>query len=322
VGKRFKSRIYGKRDWLYVTFVAICLIAYFFIFPPSFLKQYESSHFVFSEYKEFTFGADTVKGLHPSKPNSITMRRIHPHFGGSAVDGSYTVDDATIEAAFFLINLNDRGMSLHKGKAKQTGEGEAWYTPWFPPSTIETAFECKPSSAAVYSVHPMVRFEMNVKSGIVFIDEWCFEQSSLGSSFVATTQILTPSGRAAIESLKVGDRVIGFDPTSNQKREGVVTRIFSRSDTDFILINESLLVTPKHPFAAVVNSRINWVKAESLSVGDCLVNEKNSCTIITQISRSGMPLTPVFNIQVSATENYFVVMRGEAVLVHNKTYSF
>lgn len=144
----------------------------------------------------------------------------------------------------------------------------------------------------------------------------------INSSFPAGTKILTPTGAKLIEDSEVGDEVISFDEIGKEKKISRIEKIFTRKASNFILINNQLETTEKHPFALIDSSNkgnIIWKIAGELKMEDCMFITIDHCEKVNAIENISRQPTTVFNLQVSGSQNYFVNLGRNYVLVHNKT---
>jgi RHS repeat-associated protein len=64
--------------------------------------------------------------------------------------------------------------------------------------------------------------------------------SACGLSFSAETQVATPSGEKAIDTLQVGDQVQAFDPATNKQSTQTVQHVFINHDTDLLDVTLAL----------------------------------------------------------------------------------
>lgn len=133
------------------------------------------------------------------------------------------------------------------------------------------------------------------------------------SCFLAGTLVDTPDGPRAIESLRVGDRIISMDTGSGQTLVTTIRQVFHHPADivrGYLVINKYLKVTSNHPIAT---SR-GYVPAGELSIGEPL-RAWNGWQFVMSIERVDMPV-PTYNIQTDhETHNYF----ADGILAHNKT---
>lgn len=132
-----------------------------------------------------------------------------------------------------------------------------------------------------------------------------------GTSFVAGTPVLTPTGPVNVEDLRVGNRVLGLDENA-----GEVTRLFTRVASDVVTLQlgglQGLLVTTReHPYW--VDGR-GWVKAKSLAPGDRLRTGSGGTVPVLTVELS-TEAARVFNIEVEPSHVFQVGLDG--IIAHN-----
>jgi hypothetical protein len=140
--------------------------------------------------------------------------------------------------------------------------------------------------------------------------------------FAAGTRITMADGTTqAIETIRVGERVVTFDPATSSLGEGTVTETFAhdaeQSTSGTLLINGDLEATPNHPFF----SGGAWVRADQLRVGGELLELASSgATMLSASTGSVRSIAArpghirTFNLEVEGAHDYF----ANGVLVHNK----
>ncbi|MGB5770317.1 MAG: Hint domain-containing protein, partial [Crocosphaera sp.] len=115
--------------------------------------------------------------------------------------------------------------------------------------------------------------------------------SARGGCFSGQTQILTPLGTQAIETLQVGDQVITQNLQTSQLETGKIGKIQVISSPDYYVINHQISVTGTHPFYVMKNQGWKLRKVQDLKVGDSLIHKDNSEIKITDISYINQPIT-------------------------------
>jgi hypothetical protein len=143
------------------------------------------------------------------------------------------------------------------------------------------------------------------------------------SCFALGTNVLTPSGPVAIESLRPGDLVVAFDRERRVTVHSQVTRTWRHHDRAYRVLalpgGGELGVTESHPVFDLGSGRF-------LPVAD--VAARGSLAMLSDDSKSG-PLAPasiawndarrthgdVIDIAVEGHANFF----AEGILVHNKS---
>ena len=138
--------------------------------------------------------------------------------------------------------------------------------------------------------------------------------------FLAGTQISTPTGLIAIESLLPGDTVLSIDPNSSEPVFALVHSIHSSMATGYLLIEttdgNSVKVTEHHPF--FTSERRQFCAANSLVPGDSLwVWSGNTLksTLISNITKVTGSVA-VYHLVIDRNPHTFL---SNGYLVHNKT---
>ncbi|MCX6125132.1 MAG: Hint domain-containing protein [Proteobacteria bacterium] len=129
--------------------------------------------------------------------------------------------------------------------------------------------------------------------------------------FPAGTKVQTPTGEVNIETIKIGDEVMGFDLAANKLIAVHVTRTYvHHSDKKLMRITlpdlPAIEVTPEHPLFSA--TRNEWVTAGSLSVGESLqqLSSENKVTPVGISAVDDHPNTAdVYNFETDVTKNYF-----------------
>jgi RHS repeat-associated protein len=164
---------------------------------------------------------------------------------------------------------------------------------------------------------------------------------SLLGCFPAGTQVATEHGPVAIETLRSGDRVWGYDIKHD---EWSLRNVSERYKHDYegpmvavTLGNVTFEATGNHPFWVVSGEGLEqretgpdvpepptdartpgrWVKAESLREGDVLLLKGNRLAPVTGLA-SRFAREEVYNLQVESVHTYAV--GPMAALVHNKPH--
>ena len=135
--------------------------------------------------------------------------------------------------------------------------------------------------------------------------------------FVEGTQIITINGKVPIEKIREGDLVWAKDPQTGAEGYKSVTRTFINKTNSIVKItvdSEEINTTPKHPFWVIDKG---WMNAEELEVGDKLLRNDNSISIVKSICTETLTEGKnVYNFEVADYHTYFVSDLG--ILVHNK----
>lgn len=141
----------------------------------------------------------------------------------------------------------------------------------------------------------------------------------LTSCFAAGTRVRVPGGTRAVESLRVGDAVLAFDPMRGVVAERVV-RTFKHRERPLLRVTSDRSVTyttAEHPYFM---ERAGFVPALALSEGTRLRGFDAGAGTVGEEARviAVAPLTvsaDVWNLSVSGPRTYF----ADDVLVHNKS---
>ncbi len=140
--------------------------------------------------------------------------------------------------------------------------------------------------------------------------------------FAAGTRIATPTGQRAIESISVGEAVLGYDHRQNKVVSRLVTATHRHVGSSFRLLklgDKRLGVTDEHPIYDGMARRYRpaaEIRRGSRLLGATYEARQRSAVPIevTAVSRTPLLRGTVYNISVAGTQNYF----AEGILVHNK----
>ena len=137
--------------------------------------------------------------------------------------------------------------------------------------------------------------------------------SSRGNScFPAGTKVQTPTGEINVESVKVGDEVLGFDFATGKTVAVHVTQThihhFDAKLKKLTLSDGATLeVTPEHPLYS--ETRLGFVKAGELVAGEQLKvldgDRKVQALEIGSVADESNN-DDVYNLETDTTKNYFV----------------
>jgi hypothetical protein len=129
------------------------------------------------------------------------------------------------------------------------------------------------------------------------------------SSFPEGTEVLTPNGRVAIESLREGDLVIARDEDNGVSGVFPVTALISRTAAEVIwltLENEAgqttrMGVTSEHPLFVVDDG---WTDAKEVVVGDLIRDAELLPLTVLAVEIDATP-TRVHNLEIADAHTYF-----------------
>ena len=130
--------------------------------------------------------------------------------------------------------------------------------------------------------------------------------------FPAGTKVQTLSGEVNIESIKIGDEVLGYDFATGKVTPVHVTRTYvHHHDATLISIAlpelPTIEITPEHPLFSV--SRNTWITAGALAAGEQIqqlsTKDKVASVVISSVSEHANT-ADVFNFETDVTGNYFV----------------
>ncbi|NSX56968.1 PKD domain-containing protein [Parasulfitobacter algicola] len=133
--------------------------------------------------------------------------------------------------------------------------------------------------------------------------------ASEGSSFVRGTEVLTPSGLVAIETLREGDLVVARDEETGQSLVSPVTAVMKRQATDVLWLTledgsgqvSRLGVTAEHPLFAV---GAGWLPAGDVTPGD-QIRDKDLQVLTVLAAESDASPQIVHNLEIEGPHTYF-----------------
>ena len=141
--------------------------------------------------------------------------------------------------------------------------------------------------------------------------------------FLAGTRVATPVGPVAIELLRTGDLVFGYDEATAEVRivevlaglTGQTARVVTVVVSDGQDTESEIEATGEHPFWVVGHG---WVAAASLQEGDLLFDGIRGSSRVSHIAEESRSVR-THNLTVAVVSNYFVVTTdGDWLLVHNQ----
>jgi len=139
--------------------------------------------------------------------------------------------------------------------------------------------------------------------------------------FPAGTLVMTPHGQQAIQTLRVGDRVLAEDPMSGTVEAEPVQAVIHDPVSPLIAVDLSdgsaITVTADHPFWVDAGAQLagpGWFAAGSLRMGDALRTANGTPVMVVGLRRD-VGTAVVYTLTVATDHTFFV---GPArVLVHN-----
>ncbi|MBM3251645.1 MAG: hypothetical protein FJZ11_02525 [Candidatus Omnitrophica bacterium] len=147
------------------------------------------------------------------------------------------------------------------------------------------------------------------EEGQLIHEVWRYVTSG-GLCFLSGTPILMADGTTKpIEQIQIGDKVLAFNEKTGDMQEDKVVKLSVHNAKKYLIVNESLKVTPEHPFY----SEGKWVEIGSLKIGDKLLKYPGQIQEITSIKEIEEETT-VYNLEVEPSHTYF----ANDLLVHNK----
>lgn len=132
-----------------------------------------------------------------------------------------------------------------------------------------------------------------------------------GGCFGRGTPILMEDGSLLpIEKVKVGDQVLTFFGENERVLKPAIVQGISRHSVDeYLVINNSLEVTPEHKM--FVNG--DWKYAGDIKIGDTLIGHDGTIQKVYSVAKKDAPDTLVYNIVVGKYHTYF----AGGYFVHN-----
>jgi hypothetical protein len=135
------------------------------------------------------------------------------------------------------------------------------------------------------------------------------------SCFARGTAVRTIEGPKAIETLRIGDRLLVQDADSGALQVQPIVQVYHNPPSETVRVTiagEAIVATPIHRFWVAGRG---WVRAEALKAGD-RVRTLEGISTVDSVGAS--EVQPVFNLEVAAGESYFVGAAG--TLVHDNTF--
>ena len=107
-----------------------------------------------------------------------------------------------------------------------------------------------------------------------------------------------------IEQIKVGDKILSFDVNSRSSLTGIVLEVTSHDIQEYLVVNETLKITPSHGVWIDERDYVYSKRAKDLDCGDILVDENNKSVEVTSIRRELKP-TRVYNLIIENNTPFF-----------------
>jgi hypothetical protein len=129
------------------------------------------------------------------------------------------------------------------------------------------------------------------------------------------TLVITAAGPVAIGSLREGDTLLTWDPSSGVTLQGVVLEVHRRMTLSFVEVRAGgvdIRATGRHPFWVVEQG--DWISASNLNIGDHLLMADGSLLPIESLQIVEAAGASTVDLSISPYSTYFV---GPGVLVHN-----
>jgi hypothetical protein len=184
---------------------------------------------------------------------------------------------------------------------KEDGDPKVWWNAWKDYNELYTP-----------DVLPTYETEQQLDYTQQFVRE--FRYGRTASCFVAGTPVWTPSGKVAIETVKIGDLVLSQNPHTGELNYRPVVNTTVRPPSGTINIgieNETIVTTRGHRMWV---TGLGWKMAKLLEAGQQLVTVSGSVDL--QSATKGEEAV-AYNLEVGQFHTYFV---GESrLLVHDNT---
>jgi RHS repeat-associated protein len=145
----------------------------------------------------------------------------------------------------------------------------------------------------------------------------------MGNSFIGNTRVLMADGsEQTIGQVKVGDKIANSSPGNSRTQVDTVAEIhvtYSDHDYDQLTVAtpggpETVTSTAEHLYWNVATS--NWAKADNLNIGDRL-DTPGEGSVIVIATRHYTARQATYNLTISHTHTYYVIVGTVPVLVHN-----
>ena len=127
--------------------------------------------------------------------------------------------------------------------------------------------------------------------------------------FLPGTKISTLNGYKNIEDVKIGDKILSYNESSEETAVSEVLNTFTHETDGYLIINEKLKLTGNHPI--FLNGK--WARTDFAKLNDYLTDINGSKILIKSIKNIDSDET-VYNLEVKSTHTYY----AEDIIVHNK----
>ncbi len=144
---------------------------------------------------------------------------------------------------------------------------------------------------------------------------YSYSQLYYSSCFLPGTQVALADGSTkSIEDIKTGDIILSYDLANRRTFPQVVSKLLVHKDVQggYLNINGTIKVTGNHLMWSP--SRNAWITAESLSIGDTLLNSDGNAYTVSSIEHVDGTNT-VYNISLPGPYHAYF---ADGVLVHNE----
>ncbi|MEJ5357355.1 MAG: polymorphic toxin-type HINT domain-containing protein [Desulfobacterales bacterium] len=132
-----------------------------------------------------------------------------------------------------------------------------------------------------------------------------------GACFTPDTRILLPEGTRSIVAAAAGEEITAYDENSGELTRRPILQTFRGREDHYFLINAEVRVTAMHRF---LTDR-GWVRAKDLEPGVLLKTAEGWTPLLSKKLIEAD--VEVFNMEVAADHDFFVVGDRHAYLVHN-----
>jgi len=132
-----------------------------------------------------------------------------------------------------------------------------------------------------------------------------------GACFTPDTRILLPGGTKSIAAAAAGEELVAYDETSGALTQRPILQTFRGREDHYFLLNGEVRATAMHRF---LTDR-GWVRVKDLEIGMLLRTTEGWTPLASKKLIEAE--VEVFNMEVAAEQDFFVVGENHAYLVHN-----